>query len=307
VSRDEGGALVDASDGQSVAEARPEVTADAVPADAVPADAVPADVVIPTTLGGDRPAALIVPTAYDPSTPWPLVMLLHGYGASGKLQAAYLGLPQRAESMGFVLLTPDGTLDSGGSRFWNAFPSCCNFEGVEVDDVAYLRGLIDEAKAALSIDATRVFLLGHSNGGFMAYRLACDAAGEITGIATIAGSMSVGAACTPSRPVSVLTIHGTGDDTILFDGGGYNGVPYLGARELVQAWVTRDGCGPPPLVEPKLFDYDLQAAGAETTTTTWPGCEGGARVAFWEMQGSSHIPPFTNEAKDAILQSLLGL
>jgi len=286
-----------------------EVVADAEAAqDAPSAPDIGADeVAIPPTLGGDRPAALYVPAAYDPTTAWPLVILLHGYGVSGTLQAAYLGLIERVQTFGFVLLTPDGTVDSKGMRYWNASPSCCDFEHTGVDDVAYLRGLIAEARETLHIDAGRVTLLGHSNGGFMAYRMACEAADTITAVATIAGSMSVDVPCTPARPVSVLTVHGTDDDTIGFEGGTIMDAPYLGAEDLAQGWVERSACTSGPEIDAEPFDYDAVAPGAETTRTTWTDCANDTRVAFWTMQGSPHIPPFTKGAKDALVRHLLGL
>jgi polyhydroxybutyrate depolymerase len=265
------------------------------------------EIVLPAFVGGDRPAALVVPSAYDPARAWPLVVLLHGYGVDGKLQAAYLGLTARAESMGFVLVVPDGTPDSDGLRFWNASPSCCNFDGIEVDDVAYLRGLIDESRALVNIDPAHVALLGHSNGGFMAFRMACDAADLVTAVGAIAGSMSEGVTCTPARPVSVLDVHGTADADIRFEGSTHlGGAPYLSADAVVQAWVALDQCPGAPEVEPAPVDYDVQNAGPETTRTAWTGCAGGSRVDFWKMTGSPHIPPFNPAFKDAVLLRLLG-
>lgn len=263
------------------------------------------EVVIPGSLGDDRPAALYVPSSYDPEATWPLVILLHGYGVNGMLQAAYMGLIERVESSGFVLVVPDGTANSEGLRFWNASPSCCNFEGTDVDDVAYILSLIAQAKQSLNIDPDRVTLLGHSNGGFMSYRMVCDAADQITAIATIAGSMTAGIECTPSRPVSVLAIHGTKDEDIGFDGGTIMGADYLGAEALVESWVERNACSPEAKTDAAPIDYDVVAEGAETTIKTWSGCTDGTRVAFWRMQDSPHIPPFTKRFKDALLDFLL--
>lgn len=247
-----------------------------------------------------------VPAGHDPATPIPLVMLLQGYGVNGSLQSAYLGLPARVDTFGFALLAPDGTVDSQGLRFWNAGSSCCNFDGTDVDDVAYLRGLVAEAKQVLSIDPRRVYLIGHSNGGFMAHRMACDASDVVTGLASIAGSMTVDATCTPAHPVSVLLLHGTADADIGFEGGSIMGFDYLSAEDLLDRWVANDGCAELSVTDPTPVDYDLQVAGAETTLTSWTGCAGGARVDPWKMQGSGHIPPFTPAAKDAMLDRLLG-
>jgi polyhydroxybutyrate depolymerase len=262
--------------------------------------------VLPATLGGARPAALFVPTAYDPARRWPLVILLHGYGAAGASQADHLGLVRRVEARGFVLLAPDGTPDRRGARFWNASPSCCDFDGQGVDDVGYVAGLIAEARAALSLDPERVVLVGVSNGGFLAHRLACEAADLITGIASIGGSMAEGATCTPSRPVPVLLVHGTADALVRFDGGAYGGgAPYQGIGALGRGWAERDGCGVESVVAPRRFDLDARVPGDETERTAWPGCATGARVELWALQGSPHIPAFSDAFADALLDWLL--
>jgi polyhydroxybutyrate depolymerase len=286
----------------------PEATAD-VPLD-VPADVAPdaPEPVLPEFLGGDRPAALYVPDDYVASRPWPLIVLLHGYSASGLTEAAYLGLPERRTSKGFVLLTPDGMVDSEGYQFWNAFDSCCNFDNLNVDDVGYLRKLIAEAASVLNIDPGRVYLLGHSNGGFMSFRMACDASDLIVGIASMAGSISTKAGdaeCTPAKPVSVLVIHGTVDDSIAY-GGETGNRPYLGAEALLQWWKNTDECTQGPTTGASLDVVD-DLAGAETTTTGFSGCSAGARVDLWTMQGGGHIPVLTEAFKDAVLDHLLSM
>jgi polyhydroxybutyrate depolymerase len=261
---------------------------------------------IPSTLGGARPAALFVPAAYDPARRWPLVVLLHGYGAEGASQARSLGLVAEVDASGFVLLAPDGTPDHRGARFWNASPSCCDFDGLGIDDVGYVRGLIAEARASLAIDPDRVTLVGVSNGGFLAHRLACEAADLVSAVASIGGSMAEGVPCTPSRAVSVLLVHGTADALIRYDGGAYGGgAPYQGLEALARAWAARDGCKAEPLVASTPQDLDRVVAGPETIATTWTSCSAGARVDLWTMQGSPHIPAFTARFTDALLRTCL--
>jgi polyhydroxybutyrate depolymerase len=266
------------------------------------------DVPIPESLGGSRPAALFVPDNYTPATAWPLVIALHGYGTSGFLMAAYFGLVERVTPLGFVLLAPDGTVDSKYKMFWNAWPSCCNFDEVDVDDIGYLKALIAEAVNVLSIDPARVYLLGYSNGGFLSLRAACDAADVITGIASLGGSMTGDVQCTPSRPVSILAIHGTADDTIAYGGGNYLTLPaHQGAQAVIEVWAERNHCDPNPTTDPVPVDDDAKVPGPETTQLSWPGCDGGARVDLWRMQGSGHAPEFTESFKDAVLRHLLSL
>ena len=128
-------------------------------------------------IGQDRPADVLIPFDYTTSTRYPLIISLHGFGATGFLEAAYMGFIERIDKQQYVLVTPDGTENLEGQRFWNATPACCAPSDNLVDDVAYIRSLIVEAAATYSIDVSRISLFGHSNGGFMALRMACEASG----------------------------------------------------------------------------------------------------------------------------------
>lgn len=84
-----------------------------------PADE-PAPPVDDSPLGGSRPVEPLLPSSYDPEVPVPLLILLHGYGASGLANDLVLGLAGEVEPRGFILRRPDGTVDEDGRRFWNA-------------------------------------------------------------------------------------------------------------------------------------------------------------------------------------------
>src|SRR5262245_24986661 len=95
-------------------------------------------------LGGDRPVPYVyVPETYDGKKPMGLVLILHGYGAGGTAQElGVFRMHEIATAKGFIVLAPDGTPDRTGKRFWNATDTCCDFDGTNVDDVAYLTGLV---------------------------------------------------------------------------------------------------------------------------------------------------------------------
>jgi len=256
----------------------------------------------PTTLGGERPAPVYVPASYDPAGPYPLAILLHGYTATGTLQDLYLGFRERATAAGFIAIIPDGTKNLTGAQFWNASPAwCCDFANSGVDDAGYLLGLVAEAAERLAVDPDRVYFVGHSNGGFMAHKMACDHAPLVAGIVDIAGSSTRTAAqCTPSAPVTVLKVHGTLDATI-----GYAGTAnYPGAEALAERWVGYNGCHPDPLVSPG-HDYDDAVVGAETTRSVWDGCDGGVLVSLWTLTGSGHVPTFNDAFLPAVFDFLL--
>jgi polyhydroxybutyrate depolymerase len=193
------------------------------------------------------------------------------------------------------VLLPNGTTSIGGKAFWDSKGACCNFSGTPVDDVGYLSDVIDEAVAERPIDPDRIYLFGHSNGGFMSYRMACERADRIAAVAVLAGSDGPGVdGCRPTEPVSVLHLHGTDDEVIGYDGGTIT-TTFPGAQETVARWVARDGCDEGATVEPPL-DLDAGIDGAETTVAVHEGCDGGAIVQLDTIEGGAHSPALTHEA-----------
>jgi len=173
----------------------------------------------PEFLGGNRPAVYYLPSTWDPDVPMPVFVSLHGYTSSAQWFNDYFSLSTLATAEGAMVITPEGTTNPAGDQFWNATDHCCDFYGSGIDDVAYLSGLIEEAGTHFNIDPQRVYLVGHSNGGFMSYRMACDRSDLIAGVVSLAGSTWWDAAdCGSPGSVAVLQAHGTWDTSILFDG-----------------------------------------------------------------------------------------
>ncbi len=240
----------------------------------------------------DRPYGLKVPSGYDGQHPVPLVVLLHGYGSNGSAQNTYFRLGDEADRSGFLLASPDGTRDYLGNRFWNATDACCDFYLRGVDDVAYLDAVLDDVGARYRVDPARVFLVGHSNGAFMAHRYACDRPGRVAAIVTLAGMQWKDARhCGASSPVSVLHVHGRRDGTIDYEGGSTPKGPYPGAVETVGTWAAKDGCPGSLVPTDRRIDLDRMVAGAETTVQRYEGCTG-ADVELWTIEDGGHIPAF---------------
>ena len=261
----------------------------------------------PITVGtAARPARLVLPPAHDGVTPLPLMILLHGYGASGIIEDTYLHTAAIARLRGFYLVVPDGTMDAGGRRFWNAQPGCCDFGHTNVDDVAYLTGIIDQAEAVLPIDRTRIYFFGHSNGAFMSYRMACEIGDRIAGIGILAGGDFVSpTACVPPRPVSVFHIHGTADDTVTYETALTIDPVHAGAVESTQRWATIAGCDLGMATTEGPFEFDAAVPGPETTATNYvAGCSG-ALVTLLTMAGSGHIPTLPQSSTERAVDWLL--
>ncbi len=264
------------------------------------------------TVGGDRPMTVHVPPGYDPNRPAPLLIVLHGFGSSGHEHDAYFHLGQAAAQRGFLYGYPDGSRDGTGDRFWNATDACCDFDRTGVDDAAYLSGLIAEIEESLSVDPKRIDLIGHSNGGFMSYAMACAHADQVAAIISLAGAtFAKPADCAPSAPVAVVEIHGTADHTVAFKGGTIEGVgsgrpmaPYPGAETSVATWATYDGCTAASVVDEHV-DVDAglgtAAAPAEASVTRWRGCRPGGAAELWTIPGGGHGPTISASFPDAVL------
>lgn len=252
-------------------------------------------------LGGDRPARLVIPPQWTRSgSPWPLVVLLHGYGASGQLQDVYLGTSRSGDELGYLTLTPDGTTDPTGNRFWNVTGS-----NRPVDDVGYLSELISATVVEFNVDPTRVYVVGHSNGGYMAHKLACDIPDQVTAIAAIAGGIfGLGAGC--EQPIPVIMIQGTDDATVPYEGGVFLGGRILGAEDTVARWRDLGGCADTVTGEGP-FDFDLLVAGDETLVSAWRECTEPVSVELWSMEGSGHIPGFRPAFRAALMERLFEL
>lgn len=233
----------------------------------------------PTVFGGTRFAELRVPDNFDESRTYPLVMVLHGYGVTGTIQEGFFGSRTLTNNGEAFVIAPDGLVDSGGRQYWNADPMCCDFGGSGVDDVAYLSSLIEDIAAAWPIDPKQVYLFGHSNGSFMAYRMACERADLVAGIVGLAGA-AYSLTCAPSQDVSVLHIHGDLDAVI----------PYSVALPSVTKWQGYNGCTG-SLTDGEALDLDFNLPGTETRTSSTEGCPTAA-VDLWTIGGGSHIPVF---------------
>lgn len=247
------------------------------------------------TFGGSRPVSLITPDGDDGTRPLPLLLVLHGFGGDGANMSAYLRLDRLANEAGLRAVAPDGTLNEEGARFWNASEACCDFGHTGVDDVAYLTGLVRDISAQWNVDQKRIYVLGQSNGGFMAYRLACERADLIAGIVSMAGAMPMDSGkCHPSEPVSVLQLHGDADQRIQYGGGpNFRGLLQPGALADVRMWAEYDHCS--GVLAPEGEDVDLERSlpGAETSRQHDPGCPSGIDVALWTIRGGPHIPRIT--------------
>ena len=249
-------------------------------------------------VGGNRPVQVHVPPGYDPEVPTPLIVAIHGFNPNNYIDA-YLLLTALADERGFLAVYPNGTFTSpGGSRFWNATPGCCNFNPNGVDDSGYLRGVIEETSTVLNVDERRIYVTGHSNGGFMSHRMACDHADILAGIASWAGSTYANPSqCNPTEPVHILHVHATDDGSIRYNGTG----SYPSAVDAVALWAGLNECSSELEDFEERLDLDNAIAGRETSIRRHADCRPGGSAELWTMEGSVHSPGLIRKGSSTAL------
>ena len=244
----------------------------------------------------------------------PLIVSLHGFGANAAYHSLYVPLHERVSADGFALLLPNGQPDGEGNRFWNPTDACCEGGKSGEDDVAYLTELVASARDVRDFGAVYVF--GYSNGGFMAYHMACKGLPGLRAAASLAGTSYVeDSSCDGAPAVSVLHVHGTADSVILFGGdrskpdakGGIEAAFYAGAEEMVARWSRRAGCEWPEDPQPHAtLDLDAFVQGPETQAfRVQSGCAPGTAIELWSGEGSGHAPGYDDTFVDALVGWLL--
>ena len=202
------------------------------------------DTVDPTlhtiTIEGMQPRTyfLHVPAAYQPSQSVPLLLAFHSRSTDGKEILRTSQFVAWAAEMNFIVAAVNGAVYDGASS-WNAGNCCTNATTYEENDVLLASTIIDFVKSNYAVDPARLWASGHSNGGMLAYRLACDLSDKITAIAVVTGAL-MDPTCSPTKPVSIFHIHGNLDPTILFHGGGKFETPNI--YFSVQDMAYRNSC-----------------------------------------------------------------
>ena len=269
---------------------QPDAGQSAAPAATAPA-ATPAVPVGSSThgisVGGVNRSYIVYRPAVLPAAA-PLVVMLHGgFGTGSQAEKSYHWNAE-ADSGHFLVAYPDG-LD----RAWNAGGGCCGTPGrTGTDDIGFITAMVSAISRAVRVDPGRVYATGISNGGIMAYDLACrttifaaigpDSATELGG-------------CPSPAPTSVIAIHGTADKNIPYDGGEGSGVAHIDgpAVPAVNAsWRQTDRCAPPAVTT------------AGTVTTSVANCPAGRSVELVTIAGAGHQWP--GGVPSPVVERLLG-
>jgi len=233
--------------------------------------------------GMQRDYILYVPANFTGNESVPLILNYHGYGSSAFEQMNYGDFRPIADTAGFLVVHPQGTLHFGIPH-WNVGGWTI---GSTADDVGFTAALIDSIAAEYNIDLNRVYATGMSNGGFMSFLLACQLGEEIAAIASVTGSMTLetNVACSPARPVSILQIHGTDDSVVPYTGS----LIFKPVDTVIEYWVDYNNCNPTPEYT-LLPDLDPNDGSTVELYVNEEG-DNGVSVEHYKVIGGGHTWP----------------
>ena len=235
-----------------------------------------------THAGIQRDYILYVPEMYTPGEAVPLILNFHGYTSNAFEQLNYGDFRPIADTAGFIVVHPMGTVDLLGNTHFNV-----GWGTSSVDDLGFTAALIDSLSAEYSINQDRIYSTGMSNGGFMSYHLACELSDRIAAIASVTGTMNINqpATCSPGHPMPVMEIHGTADGT----------VPYIGniifgtTPAAVAYWVNYNECESTPAIT-SIPDTD-GGDGCTAEHQVYTGGNNGSTVEHFKIINGEHTWP----------------
>jgi polyhydroxybutyrate depolymerase len=235
------------------------------------------------------------PVKIETTKALPVLIAFHGGGGNPQSMRRLSGLNAKSDEAGFIVVYPYGT-----GRLENQFltfngGNCCGYAMEnQIDDVGFVRALLDDLAAVTQIDPRCVYATGLSNGGIISYRVAAELADRIAAIAPVGGPLMM-ESIHPSRAVPVMHFHGTGDENAPFQGGygkGFSGkggvTDFKSVEFTLNQWIEANGCQKTPTIEPLP---DKAEDGMKCTRKTWGGGRDGSEVVLIEIENGGHTWP----------------
>ena len=247
-----------------------------------------------------------VPPSYQSNVPTPMILHFHGGGGTAEGAMNYSQMNETSDKYGFLAVYPEGTGKTIGSKelgqTWNAGRCCGLAFETKVDDIGFVRALIERLEIDFNVDPKRIYATGLSNGAQMTYRVGCELSDQIAAIATLS-SAGVFDQCHPSRPMPVIHFHGTNDPAAFYNGGTCGGayesfiaksfgLPQTNKKrvswscvpvpEYMKNWAKRNGCS-----NEQITTFQ----NGNATCVTNLSCLGNSTVTLCTIKGMGHTWP----------------
>jgi len=233
----------------------------------------------------DRRYHIHLPSNYDVSSPLPLLIALHGRLGTGKKMIKQTNFNRIADREGFIVVYPEGF-----KRGWADGRGITHADKRGVDDVAFMDRLVKVLQGEFPIDPTRIYVAGHSNGGFMAQRLVIEHPHHFAAVSVVAASVSewLASRFTPGGTMPILFINGTADPVTPYLGGRQpGGARVLSVEDAVEMWVHFNGCKEPPEVR-EIHELNN---GPLVSVSTYGSCKKHGQVKLYRIEGGGHVWP----------------
>lgn len=236
--------------------------------------------------GRARSYLIYVPSGYRAGQPIPLVLVFHGGGGNAMGIARTTNMHQLAEQYTFIVVYPNGTATQRSYRqSWNAgsSPPQGYAEEQNVDDVGFVKTILQQVKQSYAIDPNRVYATGLSKGAMLTYRLACELSDQFAAIAPVAGTLTYNS-CRPTRSIAILHIHGSNDQNVPLEGGGRTpfsarNANYPSPLQGLNRWRQQNHCAASPT---------QTAVTADTARFAYSGCNNNAEVIYYIVRNGGH-------------------
>lgn len=260
---------------------------------------------LPQSRAGRRSRAWLVyaPPSYDPATPMPAIVMLHGRPSTATGMALITRMHEVAARRGFIVVYPEGIDNQWNAQFDLIGRDSGMVGGMRSvlpqDDVAFLTTLMTDLRVDLNIDPRRMYVAGFSNGGFMTMRMACSASNVFAGFAEVGAALYpvMTRACRSGRPAPMLFMHGTADLSIPFEGvevadsqGGAGTTQItISVRNTVAHFIQRNGCS--LRGDSTTFAEGGGSPGTHVIRFLPHDCDADAPIAFYQINGGGHQWP----------------
>ena len=230
----------------------------------------------------DRFYYLYKPSNLDTNSSVAVLFALHGYGSSAMTHFNYTNYEPIANENNFIVVYPQGTTNNGLNTHWNngGWTSKSTAK-----DIEFIDNIIDYIKNKITIDETRIYSSGMSNGGYMSYHLACNLDNTFAAVVSVTGSMTNDTFdnCAPSHPTAAMQIHGVQDTTVPYLGSGWS----KSIDDVIDYWVRYNSCSTDP---ERVIKYSNQTD--YINFDTYGSCVNNVNVKLILHSGMGHNWPF---------------
>ena len=250
-----------------------------------------------TVDGNARSFIVYLPTGYNNAGKMPLIFAIHGGSGTPEGMINIANFKTIADRDKVVLVYPAGIQNN-----WNdGRPTTPNQLGI--NDVSFFNQMCDYMINNYSVDGTKIYATGISNGGFMSSRLGCELSNRIAAIAVDAATIeatTIAPNCNPGRPVPAIYIHGTTDPLVPFTGGTVSpgaGGTAISHFQAIDKWITINGCN----TTPTITDLpDIANDGTTIKQRVYSNSTNGSEVVSYVILNGGHTWPqgyqYANEA-----------